>query len=144
MRVGNSVGSRAWRGLLGRRSDWESACPGAMGVRNGLSGQWASLGTGPGSSRSVSRLGGCERTSGGGSVSSSHKDDLDEELEVGVVLRQGDGLHRLAYLMVFSRRPTGIASVFSDVGLTTWRSRGPQLAWMSPLQSGSWRRSCRP
>jgi len=28
MHVGNSGGSRAWQGLLGRRPDWESAHPG--------------------------------------------------------------------------------------------------------------------
>src|SRR5450759_2064014 len=28
MHVGNSEGSRAWQGLLGRRPDWESAHPG--------------------------------------------------------------------------------------------------------------------
>jgi len=34
MHVGNSGGSRAWQGLLGRRPDWESATP-ATGVRKG-------------------------------------------------------------------------------------------------------------
>jgi hypothetical protein len=35
MHVGNSGGSRAWQGLLGRRRDWESAHPGSTGVREG-------------------------------------------------------------------------------------------------------------
>ena len=144
------VGNR-W-GLARGRACWVAGQigigpPRSMGVRNGLSGQWASPGTGPGSTRSVSPLGGCGRTSGGLCVQSgSHKDDLDQELEVGVVLRDGEGLHRLGHLIVFPRRPTGIASVFSDVGLTTWRSRGHSSPGCSPLQSGSgsWRRSCRP
>jgi hypothetical protein len=48
----------------------------------------------------------------------SREDGLDEELKVVVVLDDGEGLHRLGYLIVFLRRPTGVASVITP-GLAT-------------------------
>jgi hypothetical protein len=41
MRVGNSGGSRAWQGLLGRRPDWGIGPPRSTGVRKGSLGSLA-------------------------------------------------------------------------------------------------------